>query len=55
MLMPTIIAKLRNMPLGRSEEARLDFQIALELAKQQGKEYLKANVEQLLRELNTEK
>ena len=41
--------------LGRSEEARLDFQFALEFAKQQGKEDLKANVEQLLQELNTEK
>ena len=38
--------------LGSCEEAKLDSQIALELAEQQGKEDLKANVEQLLQELN---
>lgn len=41
--------------LGRCEEAKSDFQIALELSEQQGKEDLKANVEQLLQELNKEK
>ena len=43
-----MIRGMAKVALGKVEEARVDYQMALKIAEQQGDEDLKANIEQML-------